>query len=49
MRCAIMGAVSDPGATASGREGSASLEESALLRKRFAQGLEDYTYLSRDD
>jgi arginine decarboxylase len=31
------------------RRGDISIEESALLRKRFAQGLDDYTYLSRDD
>ena len=31
------------------RRGDITLEESALLRKRFAQGLDDYTYLSRDD
>jgi arginine decarboxylase-like protein len=26
-----------------------SLEESARLRKRYEQGLKEYTYLSRDD
>ncbi len=31
------------------RHGHMSLEESALLRKRYKQGLEEYTYLSRDD
>ena len=31
------------------RRGQISLEESALLRKRYEQGLHDYTYLSRDD
>jgi arginine decarboxylase len=29
--------------------GQMSLEDSALLRKRYKQGLEEYTYLSRDD
>ncbi len=31
------------------RRGDISLEESALLRKRYEQGLHEYTYLSRDD
>jgi arginine decarboxylase len=31
------------------REGHISLEESARLRKRYAEGLREYTYLSRDD
>ncbi len=31
------------------REGRISLEESARLRKRYAEGLREYTYLSRDD
>ena len=31
------------------RRGDLTIEESARLRKRFAQGLDDYTYLSRDD
>ncbi len=31
------------------RHGHMSLEDSALLRKRYKQGLEEYTYLSRDD
>ncbi len=31
------------------RRNQISLEESARLRKRYAEGLEDYTYLSRDD
>jgi arginine decarboxylase-like protein len=30
------------------RRGEISLEESALLRRRYAQGLEDYTYLDRE-
>ncbi len=31
------------------RHGRISLEESALLRRRYAEGLSGYTYLSRDD
>jgi arginine decarboxylase len=31
------------------RRGQMSLDDSALLRRRFKQGLEEYTYLSRDD
>ena len=31
------------------RLGDISLEESALLRKRYGQGLREYTYLTRDD
>ena len=31
------------------RKGRISLEESARLRRRYQQGLEEYTYLSRDD
>ncbi len=31
------------------RAGQISLEESALLRKRYTQGLREHTYLSRDD
>jgi arginine decarboxylase len=31
------------------RRGDISLEESARLRKRFEQGLQDYTYLTRDE
>ena len=31
------------------REGRISLEESARLRTRYRQGLEEYTYLSRSD
>ena len=31
------------------RRGHISLEDSALLRKRYEQGLREYTYLSRDD
>ena len=31
------------------REGRISLEESARLRRRYQQGLEEYTYLSRDE
>jgi arginine decarboxylase len=31
------------------RRGEISLEESARLRKRYEQGLKEYTYLSRDD
>ena len=31
------------------REGRMSVEDSTLLRRRFKQGLEDYTYLSRDE
>ena len=31
------------------RSGQISLEESARLRKRFEQGLQGYTYLTRDD
>jgi arginine decarboxylase len=30
-------------------EGRMSVDESTLLRRRFKQGLEDYTYLSRDE
>ena len=30
------------------RRGQISLEESARLRKRYEQGLKEYTYLSRD-
>ena len=30
------------------RRGQISIEESAQLRKRFEQGLAEYTYLSRD-
>ena len=30
------------------RRGQISLEESARLRKRYEQGLQEYTYLSRD-
>ncbi len=31
------------------RSGDISIEESALLRRRFAQGLDESTYLKRDD
>jgi arginine decarboxylase len=31
------------------RQGHISLDESARLRRRYQQGLEEYTYLSRDD
>jgi arginine decarboxylase len=31
------------------RAGQITLEESTRLRRRFAQGLEEYTYLSRDE
>jgi arginine decarboxylase len=31
------------------RENQISLEESARLRRRYQQGLDEYTYLSRDD
>jgi arginine decarboxylase len=31
------------------RDGQISLEDSALLRKRFEQGLQEYTYLMRDE
>ena len=31
------------------RDGQISLEESARLRGRYAQGLSEYTYLTRDD
>ncbi len=31
------------------RKGTISLEESALLRRRYKEGLEEYTYLRRDD
>ncbi|MCG8591623.1 MAG: biosynthetic arginine decarboxylase [Proteobacteria bacterium] len=31
------------------RRGQMSLEDSALLRKRYKQGLQEYTYLTRDD
>jgi arginine decarboxylase len=31
------------------RQGSISLEESARLRRRYKEGLEEYTYLHRDD
>jgi arginine decarboxylase len=31
------------------RDGQISLEDSALLRKRFEQGLQEYTYLTRDE
>jgi len=31
------------------RRGDLSIDESARLRKRFAQGLDEYTYLSRDE
>ena len=31
------------------RDGQISIEESARLRKRYAEGLREYTYLSRDD
>jgi arginine decarboxylase len=31
------------------REGSITLEESTRLRQRFEQGLQEYTYLKRDD
>jgi arginine decarboxylase-like protein len=31
------------------RRGQITLEESARLRRRYQQGLEEYTYLSRDD
>ncbi len=31
------------------REGRMSVEDSTLLRRRFKQGLEDYTYLARDE
>ena len=31
------------------KAGDISLEESALLRKRYEQGLQGYTYLARDD
>jgi arginine decarboxylase len=30
------------------RKGQISLEESARLRKRYEQGLDEYTYLSRE-
>ena len=31
------------------REGRIGIEDSALLRRRYEQGLAEYTYLSRDD
>jgi hypothetical protein len=31
------------------RRGDISIEESTALRKRYLQGLEEYTYLSRDE
>jgi len=31
------------------REGTISLEESARLRKQYEQGLQEYTYLTRDE
>jgi arginine decarboxylase-like protein len=31
------------------RKGKISLEDSALLRRRYEQGLREYTYLSDDD
>ena len=31
------------------RQGHISLEDSARLRRRYDQGLADYTYLSNDD
>jgi len=31
------------------REGRISLEESARLRRRYRQGLEEYTYFARGD
>ncbi len=34
---------------ASLRQGTITLEESALLRRRYKEGLEEYTYLHRDD
>ena len=30
------------------RDGQISLEESARLRRRYEQGLQEYTYLARD-
>ena len=40
------GAPHDRGGAARGRD---HLEESARLRKRYEQGLQEYTYLSRDE
>jgi arginine decarboxylase len=31
------------------RKGEITLEESALLRRRYGQGLSGYTYLDRED